>query len=225
MEAVAAEGKKINVQVVKLGGGTLWLQIDDDDCATVWRLNALIDKHWGHPARVQTLILDKKILDQFALLRDVGVRDQCVLQLILSADEGTATSNFLPQEENQIALAVGDRVTVSYDPPDTPRREQDNHQWVMGKNERTGEKGWFPLSYLDAGNPAMHRHPSYVSESYFTGYLPQVTSLRVATVEDEAWPSFGPPSPPSPSREGGDEDRDRVRVVGTCASQVPPVGP
>ena len=163
MEAVAAEGKKINVQVVKLGGGTLWLQIDDDDCATVWRLNALIDKHWGHPARVQTLILDKKILDQFALLRDVGVRDQCVLQLILSADEGTATSNFLPQEENQIALAVGDRVTVSDsgDPPNTKqRREQDNHRWVMGRNERTGEEGWFPLHYTDAGWPAMYRHPS-----------------------------------------------------------------
>ena len=160
MEAVAAEGKKINVQVVKLGGGTLWLQIDDDDCATVWRLNALIDEHWGHPARVRKLILDNEILDQFALLKDVGVRDQCVLQLIVSADEGTATFHFQPQEDNEIALAVGDRVTVSYDPPNTKeRREQDNHRWVMGINERTGEEGWFPLCHTDAGNPAMYRHP------------------------------------------------------------------
>ena len=149
--------KTINVQVAALGGRILSCKIYDDLCATVFRLNDLIDKQSGHPPRVQTLMLGTTILDQFALLKDVGVDDGCLLTLIVSKDEGTATSHFEPQEGyNEMALAGGDRVTVLLDPPDTEeRRQQNNHRWVYGRNETTGEKGWFPLSRLDAGNPAM----------------------------------------------------------------------
>ena len=102
--------KTIKVQVALLGGRTFSLEIYDDLCATVFRLNALIDEQWGYPPRVQTLILGAEILDQFALLKDVGVYDGCLLTLIVSEDEGTATSHFEPLEGDETALAVGDRV-------------------------------------------------------------------------------------------------------------------
>ena len=109
------------------------------------------------------MILGAEILDQFALLKDVGVYDGCLLRLIVSADEGTATSRFEPEEgyDAEMALAVDDRVTVLLDERNTEeRRQQNNDRWVYGRNETTGEHGWFPLSHLDVGSPAMPRHRS-----------------------------------------------------------------
>jgi len=51
---------------------------------------------------------------------------------------------FLPEGQGELEMKLEDLITVSHDPE---VGEANINRWVHGMNERTKDRGWFPLSY------------------------------------------------------------------------------
>lgn len=53
---------------------------------------------------------------------------------------------FEPQSGAELALSLGDHITVTHDPEEG---QHNFHRWVYGLNETTEQRGWFPLSHTN----------------------------------------------------------------------------
>ena len=64
-----------------------------------------------------------------------------------SSSSGVANREFLPEAQGELELKIGDLISINHDPD---QEKADIHRWVHGINERSQERGWFPLSYTRA---------------------------------------------------------------------------
>lgn len=62
----------------------------------------------------------------------------------LPAQRCLAHREFVQEGQDELELQVGDHLTIVHDPDATTANVA---RWVHGSNDRTKEKGWFPLSY------------------------------------------------------------------------------
>jgi hypothetical protein len=57
-----------------------------------------------------------------------------------------ATQAFQAEEAGELALAIGDKLTIT-DDPDAVSSNHNTSRWVFGENRTTQTTGWFPFSH------------------------------------------------------------------------------
>jgi len=64
-----------------------------------------------------------------------------------------AHMNFEAESAGELSIKVGENVRVTFDEPG----EENESRWVYGKNETTGESGWFPLDHTKSAEESKER--------------------------------------------------------------------